>query len=876
MRFAAGALLGPYEILGLLGAGGMGEVYRARDSRLGREVAIKVLPREVAADRERLVRFEREARSSSGLNHANIVTIHDFTSQGGEAWLVMELIQGESLRTVLARGPVPMRTLLAIATGVARGLAAAHGAGIVHRDLKPENIMIASDGTPKILDFGLVKEGPIDRSPDDSTALKVSMTGTVMGTPAYMSPEQGRGEPLDFRSDQFSLGIILYEMATGRHPFRRPSSVEVLAAIISDEPETPAGTLPQTLVWIIERCLEKNPSDRYGSTADLAHDLARLRDGSSDRLMVSPRASTRSKWPIIAAASAAALAAIAVSVFLLTRPATGANGSGVEAVHADISTPDLAEVHRGGVALAVSISPDGRYLVVYGVDEVGTNRLILRDLQSGTTRLLVENALPGCWSPDSRQFAFFSEGKLKVLPIDGGPARTVCDAQPEGIPSWLGETILISQYSRNPGLYRVPAAGGTPERLTSIEKRPTFWPSFLPDGQRFLYTTIQARGDDSDIDHELRVGNLDGSPGHSIGRIHSRAIYSDGYLLFVRDGALMAQPFDLESAQLTGEATSLVDQVHYFRSIGSGVFSVSTNGRLVWLSPPEPTRLVWMDRSGMEIAELAKGSIIGPGRISPDGKRYAATVVDPRQGTGDLWTWALNRDSPQRLTFRLFDETAPVWDTDGRTLYHRSDGGGGPPDIRRLEEGAEIGEVFYAGPAVEEPQDVSPDGKWLLFLDYSFTGSDISVLPLEPRGSPRRFIATPFNEWSPRFSPDGRWVAYVSNISGRPEIYMRPFDGPTQDIRVSTDGGTRPRWQKAGGELYFLAPGGRVMVAAIGSVGPTGPPRMLFQAERATEFEVADDGAKFLLQLDERDGRAEVQLLMNWRSRIESNGGEGK
>ncbi len=874
MRFAAGTRLGPYEILGLLGSGGMGEVYRAKDSRLGRDVAIKVLPHELATDRERLVRFEREARSSSGLNHRNIVTIHDFTSDGGEAWLVMELIQGESLRTLISRGPIPLRKVVAIASGVAQGLAAAHAAGIVHRDLKPENIMIGADGTPKILDFGLVKESPRNRSQDDPTDLKVSTTGTVMGTAGYMSPEQGAGEEVDFRSDQFALGVILQEMATGRNPFRRTTAVQTLAAIMHDDPEPIDGTIPQPFVWIVERCLEKNPEDRYGSTADLAHDLARLRDSSSDRLMVTGRAAQKSKWPVIATAMATGLAAIATILFLLMRSAAIDGSSTLEAVHADIATPDLAEVHRGGVALAVSISPDGRYLVLYGVDIHGTNRLMLRDLGSGTTRLLVENALPGCWSPDSRQYAYLAEGKLKVIPIDGGPARTVCDAQPEGTPTWLGDTILLSQYSRNPGLHRVPAAGGTPERLTSIESRVAFWPSFLPDGQRFLYTSFINIGSGSDIDHELRVGNLDGSPGHAIGRIHSRAVYSEGHLLFVRDGSLMAQPFNLETAQLTGEATSLVDRVNYFRNLGSGVFSVSGNGRLVWLAPPESTRLVWMDRSGMEVAQVAEGPLSGPGRISPDGKRYVGAVVDPAHGVGDLWTWALDRDSPQRLTFRLFDDRAPVWGPDGRTLYYRSDGGGGPPDIFRLEEGEGRGEMLYAGPAVEEPQDVSPDGKWLLFLNYTFAGSDISVLPLDPPGSPRRFIATPFNEWSPRFSPDGQWVAYVSNISGRPEIYMRRFSGSTQDIRVSTNGGTRPRWHKDSEELYFLAPGGRVMAAPMGADGPSETPQMLFQAARAVEFEVADGGTRFLMLLDDRRGNAEVQLLMNWRARIGRTGAE--
>lgn len=868
MRLDAGARLGPYEILGLLGSGGMGEVYRARDSRLGREVAIKVLPREFTADRERLVRFEREARSSSALNHRNIVTIHDFTSDGGEAWLVMELVQGESLRSIVSRGPLPVRKLLPIASGIAQGLAAAHAAGIVHRDLKPENIMVASDGTPKILDFGLVKESASLPSQNDSTDLKVTSSGTIMGTAAYMSPEQGRGEAVDFRSDQFSLGMILQEMASGRHPFRRATPVETLAAILKDEPEPLPAALPEPLAWIIERCLEKNPSDRYGSTSDLAHDLARLRDTSSDRILISPPSTSPPMWRLTAIAVAAGLALVATVLWVLLRD-RASGGSAVEPVYADIATPELANISRGDMAPAAMISPDGRYLIINGVDVHGTRQLSLRDLRTGQSRLLVANGLPGCWSPDSRQFAFFADGKLKTISVDGGPPRTVCDALPEGTPSWHGDTILLTQFSTSPGIYRVPASGGTLELLKAPGTTPRpWWPHFLPDGERFLYMTIHASRNDSDIEHEWHLGKLDDSPGHPIARISSRILYSDGHLLFVREGTLLAQPFDLDNAKLIGEARPLVERVNYFRSIGSSDFSVSSNGRLVWVSRPDADRLVWMDRSGMELSQVAVGQFDGTGRISPDEKRFVGTLVDPLQGVGDLWMWALDRESPQRLTFRLFDEKAPVWHPDGKTIFYRSDGGGGPPDIRVLREGDQLGKIVYAGPSVEEPQDVSSDGKWLLFLNYAFTGSDISVLPLDPPGEPRPFVATPFNEWSPRFSPDGRWVAWVSNISGRSEIYLRPFDGSAPESRISTGGGTLPRWQRKGNELYFLAPGGRLMVVDVGPGGQTSAPRMLFQAERIVGFEPSGDGSRFLVHHASHSSGAEVRLLMNWPARL--------
>jgi len=863
MRFQAGARLGPYEIIGPIGAGGMGEVYRARDSRLGREVAIKVLPQELAGDRERLARFEREARSSSALNHRNIVTIHDFSTGDDEAWLVMELIQGESLRNLLSHGPVSMKKLLSISSGMAHGLAAAHAAGIVHRDLKPENIMISADGTPKILDFGLVKQSAPNHSLEDATDLKVSMAGAVMGTAGYMSPEQGSGADVDFRSDQFSFGVILHEMASGRHPFQRATGIQMIAAIINDDPEPLAQTLPQPFVWIVERCLEKSPAERYGSTFDLAHDLARLKEGS-DRYLHPDIARSKPKWATVAAVLASLISLLSV-VLVTTRQEEKTTG---DPVYASISTPDMAEVHRGEVALSVALSPNGRYLVVYGSDINGTNRLMLHDLRNGERRLLAENAFAACWSPDSNLVAYFKDGKLMTIPAEGGPSRTVCDARPEGTASWHGDTILFPQYSKDPGIYRVNAGGGTPQLLKAPGSKPRpWWPQFLPDGKRFLYLTLRSGSAKTDIEHELRVGSLDESPTRPVARMRSRAVYADGQLLFVNEGTLMSQPFDPDEARTTGEARPLVDRLHYFRSTGAAAFTVSESGLLAWRSSRSPVRLVWMDRAGMELAQVGSAPFDTEGRISSDDKRYAVSVVDQKHGSGDLWVWELDRDSPQRLTFRLFDERSPVWAPNGRTIYYRSDGGGGPPDIMRLEPGAAAGAAVYRGPAVEEPQDISRDGKWLLFLDYSFTGSDISLLPLDPPGRPRPFVATPFNEWSPRFSPDSKWVAYVSNISGRPEIYVRPFDGSSQDTRVSTNGGTRPRWRKDGSELFYLTSGGRVMVASL-SNGRWGAPRILFQAANAVDFDVALGGSRFLVQLDEHRGEPEVHLLMNWPARL--------
>ncbi len=862
MRLSPGSTLGPYEITGPVGAGGMGEVYRARDTRLGREVAVKVLPHDVADNPERLARFEREARSASALNHPAIVTLHEFAATEGRSDLVMELVRGESLRDVLARGAVPPRQLFPIAAAVADGLAAAHAAGIVHRDLKPENMMVTGDGAPKILDFGLVKGNPAVKDPSGSATELVTEAGVVYGTASYMSPEQARGEAVDFRSDQFALGLILSEMATGRHPFQRGTAFETLAAIINDDPEPLSDSLPEPFVWIVERCLAKRPSERYGSTADLARDLARLRDRSTGVRQVTQRKRVAWGW-WLATAGAALLGALLATAAMRPRSSNVAG----DPLQVSVSMPAIANVFIGEVAQPVAISPDGRYLAVYGADATGTYHLWLHDLRSGTTKLLAENAFAAAWSNDSRSIAYFAEGKLKTISVDGGPPQTVCDARPESTPSWHGDTILFAQYSRAPGIYRVDAGGGSAQLIVGPEKdNPDFawWPQFLPDGTRFLFLALrQPNGERTEITHELFVGSLDGSPAKPIAAIDSRAVFADGHLLFVRDGTLLAHPFDLDALTLTGEAVSLVEGLHYFRSTGLAAFSVSTNGVLAWRAARGPSRLVWFDRSGMEVGSI--GTRLTEGlRLSRDGMRVALGLIDPKQGVSDIWIHDLSRESPDRMTFQLLDEKFPVWAPDG-TIYYRTDGGGGPPDVFKLTPG-QGRDAVYRGPGVNEPHDVSPDGRWLLMIDYTPpVGADISVLPLAPPGPARRFATTPFQELSPRFSPDGQWVAYSSDSSGRPEVYVRPFEGSAAPVRVSQSGGLLPRWNPKGNELFFLGPGGRLMVVPVAG-GDFGVPRVLFQVADAADYEVSPDGTRFLVHLPER--REPVHLLVNWRARL--------
>ena len=487
----------------------------------------------------------------------------------------------------------------------------------------------------------------------------------------------------------------------------------------------------------------------------------------------------------------------------------------------------------------------------------------------------MQNAFSVGWSDDSRAIAYFAEGKLKTVGVDGGPPRIICDARSEGTPTWRGDNILYTQYSVDkPGIYRANVPSGKAELIVGAERARfglPFWPQFLPDGKRFLYLVIQQPVEKPEIGHELRIGSIDGgSPKKVPLAIDSRAVYADGNLLFVRDGTLLAQPFDPDRMQFTGEAKPLVNDIHYFRSTGNAAFSVSQNGMLAWRAAHGYSRLVWMDRAGVELKSIGRASFNPDGRLSPDGHRYAVGIVDPKQGVSDIWIFDLDRDSSERVTFTTLDEKAPVWAPDGRTLYYRSDGGGGPPDIFRLRPGEDRGSVFYSGPGVEEAQDASPDGKWLLFIDYrQSVESDIKLLSLSDAPlTARPFVATPFNERSPRFSPDGRWVAYQSDVSGRSEVYIRPFQGSSVTTRVSKDGGTRPRWRGDGKELFYLATGGRLMAAPVRGNLDVGTPRLLFQAADAADSEPAADGSRFIVQLEERSSDPPVHLLINWPARL--------
>ncbi len=873
MALTPGTRLGSYEILSPLGAGGMGEVYRARDSKLAREVAIKVLPTEVSADRNRLVRFEQEARSASALNHPNIVTVYEIGSVDSVSYIAMELVQGKTLRETLTDGPLPTKRLLALSAQVADGLARAHETGIVHRDLKPDNVMITRDGLVKILDFGLAKL-TVSSGPETSqlpTIAEPTEAGVVLGTVGYMSPEQAMGRPVDFRSDQFSLGSILYEMATGKRAFSRGSAPETMAAIIREEPEALARLAPQAPValrWIVERCLAKDVDDRYASTRDLARDLEQLRDHVSEVTAEGASAVARRRpgWVGLAGVSTAILV-VALALFAGLSPR---RESSERPVRFAVAIPGEVAGSR------VTISPDGTCLAIESFSQ-GQRRIYLRRLDSDQT-VELEGALGAAghfWSPDSRQLAFWADGKLKKIAIAGGPPVELCDAVVIAPGAWNREgTILFPQRANPPGLFRASDAGGESVRFTTCapDEENHKGPWFLPDGRRFLYHVNSNPG--AANTRELRLGSLASRESRTVVRLDSRAEYSPpGYLVYAREGALFAQRFDERQARLMGEPFLLADDINYFLNTAEAQFSVSQTGVLVYRVGSSTFQIAWIGRDGKEIDKLGPPMLASRLRISPDGRRVAATIIDKRTGTGDIWIFELGRGVSTRLHSDPVHEFLPVWTADGAKVLYGSDRLG-PPDIYEFATGESSGteSVLLEQDGFQQPEDVSRDGRWLVYTNAErWPNTDIWLLPLHGERRPTPWARSRFTESIPRFSPDGLWIAYQSDESGVPEIYVARTQGGGGKKRISPAGGRFPRWRADGRELYYVGPEDFVVAVRVtpGDRLEAGAPVPLFRVERLSSYDVAADGSRFLVSTPvDPDRESQVRVVVNWTAAL--------
>jgi serine/threonine protein kinase len=891
MPIAAGTRLGPYEIIAPVGAGGMGEVYRARDTRLGRDVAVKVLPSSYSDNRERLQRFEQEACAASALNHPNILSIYDIGTHNSPPYVVSELLEGQTLRELLNGSALPSRKATHYARQIAQGLAAAHEKGILHRDLKPENLFLTKDERIKILDFGLAKlTGPADAQAQTEIPTRRIDTdpGVVMGTVGYMSPEQLQGKTVDHRSDIFSFGAILYEMLSGRRAFHGESSAETMSAILKEDPadlsETNKNIAP-ALERVVHHCLEKNREARFHSASDLAFALEALSGTTSISGQTAtviapswepPKRRERLVWIVATGLLGIALlvAIPFVIAFFRRTPSTEQH-----ATRFLIFPPEKSALIGGGQ----HISPDGQRMIYVAINNDGKRLLWTRPLDSLTAQPLpgTEDGANPFWSPDGRFIGFFAAGsKLKKIEFTGGPTQTLADVQGSLGGTWNRDGVIVFAKSLGDRLYRVSASGGTPTPVTTLDesRKETahLWPYFLPDGRHFLYLARSVQRENTGI----YVGALDSKEQKLLLNADSSSVYAPpGFLLFVRERTLMAQAFDADRLQLTGEPFSVVEQVGYNSANGRAYFSISQTGVLVFLSSDVPgTQLAWVDRGGKQPATVGTTAVDNGLRLSPDGKRLAVSRLDSQAASADIWLIDLARNNASRFTFDPANETNPVWSPDGSRIVFASNRDGNPKMFQRLSNGTGNDELLLKTTEPTGPHDWSPDGKFILFGVLSpKTNVDLWVLPLFGEKKPVPFIQTEFTENQGRFSPDGRWVAYTSNESGPYQVYVQSFPTSGGKWQVSTGGGAQPQWRHDGKELFYLAPDRKIMAVEVNGAGPTfipGIPKPLFEARFSTLFPgppgasyyaVTDNGQRFLVNTLAADSAlTPFTVVLNW------------
>ena len=895
MTLAAGTKLGPYEILAPIGAGGMGEVYRARDTRLDRTVAVKVLPSHLSENAEHRRRFEREARMISALSHPHICALHDVGHQDGTDYLVMEYVEGETLSDRLVKGPLSTEQVLRYGIEIADALDKAHRQGIVHRDLKPGNVMLTRSGV-KLLDFGLAKMRELDEAPAGlSVSLLATRTstdrspltekGTILGTFQYMAPEQLEGKEADARSDLFALGAVLYEMATGQKAFTGKTQASLIGAILHTEPPPVSSVqplAPAALDRVVKTCLAKDPEDRWQTAHDVKLQLRGIAETSAQIMSTATAAAPvlrgsreRLLW-LTNAATLVAATLLGIALYRATRP---------EPPRVVVSSIDVPE--KTSIAFdsgAPLISPDGRKLALILSAGGGRTAVWLRSLDGSVARPLAgtEGAVYPFWSPDSRHLAFFADGKLRKVNVEsGGPADIIADAPLGRGGTWNREGDIVFAPDTGGTLFRVSSSGGATAPVTTQDEKTGEishrYPSFLPDGRHFVYE-VQVGGGGSQYKHF--IGSLDPKPASRLPfESESNVVYSPpGYLLFVQQGNLRAQPFDVRRLRPAGESFAVADLVQVSSIVGFGSFSVSDNGLLAYVGGAAArfSRLVWSDRSGKEIETIGAAGVHWDPRLSHDGRRLAFAVEDSR-GNSDIWIYDLTRKISTRFTFDPDADLAPVWSPDDSwivfTAYRR-----GPGDLfQKLSAGSGADELLLASPHRKIATDWSPDGRWLAFhTNQPKTSWNTLVLGLPDR-KPSVYLATPFPELASVFSPDGRWVAYVSAESGVGEIYVQPFPKGAGKWQISSGGGAMPVWRRDGKEIFFLASDGKLMAAGVN----TGPafdvetPRPLFATNvrnfvglSRRQYDVTADGQRFLLNAAVGEQAAvPITLVQNWTAK---------
>ncbi|MGA2344706.1 MAG: protein kinase [Candidatus Sulfotelmatobacter sp.] len=893
MTLTSGAKLGPYEIQSPAGAGGMGEVYRARDTRLERIVAIKILPAHLSSNPEAKQRFDREARAISSLNHPNICTLYDVGHQDGVDYLVMEFLEGETLADRLLKGPLPPERVLKYGIEICEGLEKAHRGGVTHRDLKPGNIMLTKTGA-KLMDFGLAKPSSQSGAAASDLTLTspvasrpLTQEGMVVGTFQYMSPEQIEGKEVDARSDIFALGAVLYEMATGKRAFEGKSTTSVIAAILERNPP-PISALrpmfPRALDNVVKTCLEKDPEERWQSVRDLRTNLKWIAEGdgagTSSAVKHNPWRE-RAAW-MLALALLCGLAFFAAGHYRAP--------SASDPVRFSVNPPEKA-VFSGPPNLTVpvpqfALSPDGRAMV-FVANASGADPVIwLRSVDQVTARPLpgTEHAQIPFWSPDSRWIGFFAEGKLKKIPVAGGPVQVLTDVSDAFGGSWSTDgSIIFAKLSS--AIFRVSSFGGIVTAVTKVDTimNAHRWPQFLPDGRHFLFH-IQS----GDPEHRgIYAGSLDGGIQKFLVHTQSGAVYaSPGYLLYVDGDTLLGQAFDVARLEIKGEPFTVAE--HVGRSTGFSIgASVSDTGMLAYAAAIlHRGRLTWFDRAGNSLNSVGVEADYSDFRLSPNGQTLAASLVDPKAWNPDIWLIDLVRGGPSRFTVGSALSAAPVWSPDGarivfRTnrngqteLFAKSAGGGGNEEVVLTNE-----TQHAAG--IDSPNlvcsDWSPDGRYVIgSVPQESTGEDIWLIPLSGDKKPFKFLGPPSDQIHANFSPDGRFVAYTSNESGRFQVYVQTFPLSTRKWQVSTDGGYEPRWRGDGREIYYLSEERKLMAVSVGA-GPTfAIPKLLFQtrvpegiSSRRTHYVPSRDGQRFLVNTQSLDASpSPITVVLNWQAEL--------
>jgi Tol biopolymer transport system component len=885
----AGTRLGPYEIQSALGAGGMGEVYKARDTRLDRAVAIKILPATLAADPQFRERFDREARAISQLSHPNICTLHDVGDHEGTAFLVMELIEGETLESRLnglragsgGQG-LPIEQALTIAIQIADALDAAHRAGIVHRDLKPGNVMLTKSGA-KLLDFGLAKTGAPSGAVRGATLLpttpaNLTVQGTILGTFQYMSPEQLEGADADARTDVFAFGALLYEMLTGRKAFAGKSQATLIAAIVGTTPPPVSSVQPLTppaLDQIIKRCLEKDPGDRWQTARDLLLQLKWVAEGGSQAGVAAPivarrKGRERLAWGLtgVLAVLLAGVAVVAVRPLLSAPPQQGA-------MRFSILPPDKQSISGAPV-----ISPDGRRIVFVSTNADGAAKLWSRPIEALTAVLLpdTDDASYPFWSPDSRFVGFFASGQLKKIDIAGGSPQVLCDAPSGRGGTWNQKGVVVFASTSVGGLFRVSSAGGSPVAISTLDparnENSHRWPHFLPDGRHFLFLSLTAKPEDLAI----YMGDLESKTASRLLSADGEAWYAGGFVVFGRKNTLLAQAFDTKRVGLgTGDPAPVAEKISDAPNSSGLAYSMSDTGVLAYVSGATVgiSQLTWVDRSGKTVGTLGQPGQYQFPQLSPDGTRLAVTLFG---ANADIWVADVVRGLMTRATFDVATDSVAVWSPDGAKITFGSERVTGYSDLfQRLSSGAGTEEQLSKSTVAKFPFAWTPDGKSLLFSQSAPKGFELWVLPLVGDRKTYPYLQTGFNSAQAQLSPDGHWVAYASNESGRYEIYVQSFPTPGAKAQLSGSGGNQPRWARDGKEIFYVAADRKLTAVAIrtdtavhpGSATPLFETRLADPAPYGLpQYEVAPDGKRFLLVAAKDTAAVPMTVVLNWTAAL--------